>query len=192
VENLFSEKFYRVLESLSQGEELSQRELAQKTGLSLGMVNLILKRLVKTGYVKVANLNRKKMEYILTSKGLAEKMVRSYQYFRRAYRAFQESRSRVDRLVSGLMEKGHRRFFIVGAGEVVELVEMAIRSRGGPEVDVRRGEAGRTSVFSDEVVLDCRLGAEDGPIGVSVLEEILNVPSGPARSSLGLAFSQKE
>ena len=44
----FSEKSFRLLEILSQDKELSQRELAQRADLSLGMVNLILKRLVRT------------------------------------------------------------------------------------------------------------------------------------------------
>jgi DNA-binding MarR family transcriptional regulator len=136
-ETSITDKSYRVLEILAAGRELSQREVAQQSGLSLGMVNLILKRLITTGYIKASNLNQKKIEYILTPKGLAEKMARSYAYFVRAYRAFQESQSRVETLLNPLLKKGHRKFVIVGDGEIAKLVEMILKTHAIDGVTVR-------------------------------------------------------
>jgi DNA-binding MarR family transcriptional regulator len=172
-ETSITDKSYRVLEILAAGRELSQREVAQQSGLSLGMVNLILKRLITTGYIKASNLNQKKIEYILTPKGLAEKMARSYAYFVRAYRAFQESQSRVETLLNPLLKKGHRKFVIVGDGEIAKLVEMILKTHAIDGVTVRLASPDK-SWGKDELVLDCRLGQTEGQIGISVLEEILD------------------
>jgi DNA-binding MarR family transcriptional regulator len=169
-----NEKTYRILDVLSHGQELSQREVAAQAGLSLGMVNLILKRLLQTGYIKAASLDRKKMEYILTPKGLAERMARSYQYLIRAYRMFHESQRRVEALVTPLLGAGRRKFVVLGSGEIAQLVQMTLQSKGGAGVQVTTLPQNGVQAAPDEIVLDCRLGQEGGVLGVSVLEEILN------------------
>tara|TARA_B100000780_G_C20676476_1_gene269217 strand:+ start:86 stop:397 length:312 start_codon:yes stop_codon:yes gene_type:complete len=56
---------------------ISQREIAQKTGLSIGKVNYCLKALIDIGFVKVGNFNKSTQKlnyaYILTPKGIREK-----------------------------------------------------------------------------------------------------------------------
>ena len=168
-----TDKTYRVRELLGENGDLSQRELAHRSGFSLGMVNLLLRRLVKTGYVKVAALNRKKMEYLLTSKGLTEKTVRSYQYLLRAARTIDLSHRRIETLLDDLIRRGHRHFILVGEGDVARLVEMAAATRR--DVELRRSP-GAPVPSAGEVVLDCRFRGEGGFEGISVLEKILGGP----------------
>ncbi|RLD16617.1 MAG: MarR family transcriptional regulator, partial [Caldiserica bacterium] len=58
------EREYRVLEIVSNDIATSQRKIANKLGLSLGLTNLIIKNLMKKGYIKIVGLNRKKVKYI--------------------------------------------------------------------------------------------------------------------------------
>ena len=62
----------------------SQRQIAQKTGLSIGKVNYCLKALIDIGYIKVGNFNKstQKMNYayILTPKGIQEKSAITKQF----------------------------------------------------------------------------------------------------------------
>ena len=55
----------------------TQRQIAQKTGLSIGKVNYCLKALIDIGFIKIDNFNNSKQKmnyaYILTPKGLKEK-----------------------------------------------------------------------------------------------------------------------
>ena len=55
----------------------SQRQLAKKTGLSIGKVNYCLKALINIGFIKVDNFNKSTQKinyaYILTPKGIKEK-----------------------------------------------------------------------------------------------------------------------
>ena len=55
----------------------SQRQIAQKTGLSIGKVNYCLKALIDIGFIKIHNFNNSNQKmnyaYILTPKGIQEK-----------------------------------------------------------------------------------------------------------------------
>ncbi|HRY29845.1 MAG TPA: winged helix-turn-helix transcriptional regulator [Elusimicrobiota bacterium] len=168
-----NEKTYQVLELISRDKELSQRDLATRSGLSLGMVNLLLKRLIQTGYIKSAALNRKKMSYLLTPKGLSEKTSRSYQYLQRSIRTFQEARFRIENMIKKMISEGHRNFVILGEGEIADVVDVILSGYRSSGLIFRRSKEGNPPFETHEVVLDCRWGRKDGAVGVSVLEEIL-------------------
>ncbi len=68
---------YRALHLLEEEPNLTQRELAEKLGISLGGVNYCLKALIDIGHIKVGNFkknpNKSVYLYLLTPKGIAEK-----------------------------------------------------------------------------------------------------------------------
>ena len=55
----------------------NQRDLSRRMNLSLGMTNMLLRRLITKGYIRIKQLDRRKVEYILTPKGFSEKMRKS-------------------------------------------------------------------------------------------------------------------
>jgi len=57
---------YRVLNHLQENEITTQRKISSNTGLSLGAVNLLLKKMVRKGLIKVEKLNARTVRYILT------------------------------------------------------------------------------------------------------------------------------
>lgn len=66
-----------LLHTLEKDGNVSQRQIAGSTGLSIGKVNYIIKALIDIGFIKINNFNNsnKKSEYayILTPKGIKEK-----------------------------------------------------------------------------------------------------------------------
>jgi EPS-associated MarR family transcriptional regulator len=66
------------------GTNASQRQLAQKTGLSIGKVNYCLKALIDIGFIKVGSFNKSTQKlnyvYILTPKGIKEKTAITKQF----------------------------------------------------------------------------------------------------------------
>ena len=62
----------------------SQRQIAQKTGLSIGKVNYCLKALIDIGFIKVDNFSKSSQKinyaYILTPKGIRHKAVITKQF----------------------------------------------------------------------------------------------------------------
>lgn len=74
-----------ILEELKKNPDITQRDLSEKTGLSLGMVNMLLKKFVKKGFVKLEKLNSRSFRYILTAEGFKEKSKKTIEYIKRYY-----------------------------------------------------------------------------------------------------------
>lgn len=68
---------YRVMRLLEQNHELTQRELAEKLGFSVGGLNYCLKALTEKGLMKMQNFAESKNKfgyvYVLTPRGIAER-----------------------------------------------------------------------------------------------------------------------
>jgi DNA-binding MarR family transcriptional regulator len=71
-----------ILEELEKNSNITQRDLSEKTGLSLGMVNILLKKFIKKGFVKLERLNSKSFRYILTPEGFKEKSKKTIEYMK--------------------------------------------------------------------------------------------------------------
>ena len=81
-----SESHLRVLRLLQENPQLSQRELADRLGISLGKANYCLKALLAKGQIKVRNFtnSRNKLSYAyhLTPPGVAAKMALTAEYLK--------------------------------------------------------------------------------------------------------------
>ena len=68
---------YRVLKILEQQPDLTQRQLAEELGISLGKTHYLVKSLIDVGWVKLDNFqksdNKWGYAYLLTPMGIAEK-----------------------------------------------------------------------------------------------------------------------
>src|SRR2546421_12772076 len=78
-----AERELAILTAIEEGRPLSQRALAQRLGVALGLTNLLLKRLAKKGFIKIVEFPRKpaarkRLRYLLTPKGMQEKVRLSY------------------------------------------------------------------------------------------------------------------
>ena len=111
------------------GAELgaNQRDLSKQLDISLGMTNLLVRRLVAKGYIRIRQLNKRKTEYILTPKGFSEKYYKSVHYTLKTIRSIGLIKEQLNIIIQGLYDKGERNFFILGNSDLVELVEMSLR-----------------------------------------------------------------
>ena len=74
----------RILNLISKNSEISQRQMAKYTDVSLGHINYIIQGLVKKGLVKMEKVSPGKLRYVLTPKGIARNTIRTYNYIRNA------------------------------------------------------------------------------------------------------------
>ncbi len=63
----------------------TQRDISRETGVSLGTVNLLLKKMIQKGFVKIEKINAKSLRYMITPKGIKEKTQRTYNYIKYSY-----------------------------------------------------------------------------------------------------------
>lgn len=111
------------------GSELdsSQRDLSRLLDLSLGATNMLIRRLIAKGYIRIKQLNQRKVQYILTPKGFAEKMRKSIKYTWKTINSIGTIKKRIGEVISALYEKGERNFFILGESDFALLVDMAFK-----------------------------------------------------------------
>lgn len=84
---LQEDTYFRVMRILQEDPDLTQRELAEKLGISVGGMNYCLKALIEKGLVKMKNFATSKNKfgyvYVLTPTGVAEKATITHRFLRR-------------------------------------------------------------------------------------------------------------
>ena len=123
-----NEKEFEIIKELSNNTLPDQRALSAKTGFSLGLINLIIKRLIKKGYIKAKQLNQRKIQYILTPKGFTEKATKSYHYTLKTIEKFNLIRNKIENLIKTENSNGISKFIICGNGEISAIVELIINN----------------------------------------------------------------
>jgi DNA-binding MarR family transcriptional regulator len=109
---------------------VTQRELASRTGLSLGMTNALLRRFAERGWVKLTRLSAKSVHYGLTPEGVTEVARRTAGYFRRAARSAEQYRGRIEQFVRNAKRNGASTLVLAGTSELDFLLEFACDRHG--------------------------------------------------------------
>ena len=103
------EKDYKILRFIEKNNSSTQREIAKGVGLSLGMVNYVLKELAKKGIIKMENFrkskNRWSYRYILTPKGIEEKTKITYGFLKQKVIEYDRIRKQIEELKKELTLK---------------------------------------------------------------------------------------
>ncbi len=104
--------YFRVLRILKENPDLTQRELAEKLGVSVGSLNYCLKALIEKGWIKVQNFSQSKNKfgyvYILTPRGIAEKAALTSNFLKRKLFEYEEIKAEIESLKSEI-ESGQER-----------------------------------------------------------------------------------
>lgn len=105
----------------------NQRRLSRLMDLSLGMTNMLIRRLIAKGFIRIEQLDKRKVQYILTPQGFAEKMRKSVKYTLKTINSIGLIKTRVQKILLALHKNGVRDFFIVGKSDLSILIEMAAK-----------------------------------------------------------------
>ena len=74
-----------IADTLKQEPLASQRVLADNAGISIGLMNAILKRFVERGWIMLSNVNLRKLSYAITPAGMVELTQRSQRFAKRTF-----------------------------------------------------------------------------------------------------------
>jgi len=117
----------RLLDEIAKESVITQRALADRLGVALGLVNAYVKRLYKKGLIKVTNLPRNRVKYIITPRGFAEKAKLTYRYMNRSINYFRDVRQKIEQTYSVMMASDIKNILLWGDGEVAELCYISTR-----------------------------------------------------------------
>lgn len=126
---------HQILSEIEGSHALSQRSLASRLGIALGMTNLLVNRLVRKGWVRVSRVRPNRLAYFLTPKGIAEKAAMSQAYFQDSVRFYASARERVGRQLANLSAEwpagrrvaGRKSIVFLGTGEVTEIAYICLQ-----------------------------------------------------------------
>ncbi len=90
---------FRVLRLLQENPDLTQRELAERLGISVGGLNYCLKALIERGLVKMRNFAQSKNKfgyvYVLTPSGIAEKAAITHRFLQRKMEEYEALKTEI-------------------------------------------------------------------------------------------------
>jgi EPS-associated MarR family transcriptional regulator len=102
--NLQEDTYFRVMRILQENPDLTQRELAEKLGISVGGLNYCLKALKEKGMVKMKNFANSKNKfgyvYVLTPTGMGEKAAIAHRFFLRKLGEYEALKAEIEALRS--------------------------------------------------------------------------------------------
>ena len=124
-----SRRDLQLLEALEQEAIITQRTLATRLGIALGLTNLYLKRLIRKGYVKCVTVSPNRLVYSLTPRGVARKARLTYEFMKYSLDFYRDVRQHLRRSLGGAVARQNR-VAIYGTGDAAELVFLLLRDMG--------------------------------------------------------------
>ena len=103
----------------------SQRVLAKNAGISIGLMNAILKRFVERGWIMLSNVNLKKLSYAVTPAGIAELSSRSQKFAKRTFELANSYNETICDFVSKAKTQGKTSVALYGDSYIKFLVSYA-------------------------------------------------------------------
>ncbi len=119
-----------LLAALEEGESVTQRSLAVRIGVALGLTNSLLKRAVRKGLVKVGEAPAKRFAYYVTPKGFREKGRLVAEYLTTSLTFFRRAREEYVDLFQEILYRDHRRVALIGTSELAEIALLSAQEVG--------------------------------------------------------------
>ncbi len=156
-----SYKSFLLLDEISKGKPLSQRDLSRKLNIALGLVNSYLKNLSSKGLIKVSEIPAKRYAYYLTPKGFSEKSRLTYHYLQNYTSLYRNARRDFKKLFASLSGEGVTRAVFAGVDEVTEIAYLSLQETDIALLGVIDDERAGESFFKHPVLPFSRLPGLD-------------------------------
>ncbi len=113
-----------ILETIEGKSDVTQRHLAQRMGVALGLANSYLKRCVRKGLVKIQQAPANRYLYYLTRKGFAEKSRLTGQYLSYSFKFYRRAGDSCAGALVRCKRNGWRWITLCGASDLAEIASL--------------------------------------------------------------------
>ena len=127
---------HRILTEIEAGNRLSQRSLSRDLGIALGLTNLLVRHIVRKGWVRIIRIKPNRVRYLLTPAGMAEKARMSRVALQNSIRFYVDARERIRERFATLSRElprdgpAAKRIVFYGSGEVAEVGYVCLQGTG--------------------------------------------------------------
>ena len=119
-----------ILERLENNGHLTQRDLSKEVGIALGLVNHLLKKMVTKGWIKIKNIDSKKIRYLITPEGAREKSSLLYKRVESTIHFYLEAKRVIKDKVVHLKNEGIEDVSIYGINHISEVLFIVLKELG--------------------------------------------------------------
>lgn len=119
-----------LLQAIDQRSDVTQRNLADRLGVALGLANSYLKRCVRKGLVKIRQVPPNRYLYYLTPKGFHEKSRLTAQYLASSLKFYRRASNAYAGAFSACLAEGRQRVILCGVSELAEIATIRAREFG--------------------------------------------------------------
>ena len=119
-----------ILEKLENNGHLTQRDLSKEVGIALGLVNHLLKKMVKKGWIKIKNIDAKKIKYLITPEGAVEKSSLLYKRVESTIHFYLDAKRVIKEKVEHLKGDGVKSVSIYGINHISEVLFIVLKELG--------------------------------------------------------------
>jgi len=114
-----------ILNHIDENPDITQADLATKLGVAVGSVNWYVKRLINKGHIKVTQMQRRRLRYLLTPQGIAEKSRLTKEFMRASLKYYRLTREDSTRFLEEIKQAGYDTVCIEGDGDLAEIVYLS-------------------------------------------------------------------
>jgi DNA-binding MarR family transcriptional regulator len=121
----------QILQAIASGERLTQRSLAREMGVAVGLANLLIRRLVGKGYVRIANMGARHVTYLMTPEGRDALATATRASIENTVHLYTQTREQIrDSLasISDQCAEHEKRIVFYGAGDVAEIAYVSLQN----------------------------------------------------------------
>ncbi len=115
-----------ILEAIEQRDNMTQRHLADRMGVALGLANSYLKRCVRKGLIKIHQAPANRYLYYLTPKGFAEKSRLTAEYLSSSFNFYRKAGDSVCESFLECRNRGWDRIAFCGVSELAEIASLRV------------------------------------------------------------------
>lgn len=115
-----------ILEAIEAKSDVTQRHLADRLGVALGLANSYLKRCVRKGLVKITQAPANRYLYYLTPQGFTEKSRLTAEYLSISFDFYRRASDSVVRGFRQCEELGAERVLLAGVSELAEIASVRV------------------------------------------------------------------
>ena len=117
-----------LLNAVNDDAQASQRSMAGRLGIALGLANTYIKRCVKKGLIKISHAPANRYAYYLTPQGFSEKSRLTAEFFSQSLNLFRQARISGNELLRVCQVRGWHRVALFGASDLAEILTLSARN----------------------------------------------------------------
>lgn len=116
-----------ILEKIENNGHLTQRDLSREVGIALGLINHLLKKMVKKGWIKIKNVDARRIKYLITPEGAREKSGLLYKRVENTIHFYLEAKRVIKEKVMHLKNEGVESVSIYGINHIAEVLFIVLK-----------------------------------------------------------------